>query len=50
MTEHNQTQGDLLVGELVSTFPASRPRRLSRKGQYVKLAPLSLIRHGNGLW
>ncbi len=50
MTEHEQTQGDLPVGELVSTFPASRPRRFSRKGQYVNLAPLSLVRHGNGLW
>jgi len=50
MTPHNQSQGDLPVGELVSTFAASRPRRLRRDGHYVNLAPLSLMRHGNALW
>jgi len=50
MTEHNQPIGDLPVGEVVSTFPASRPRRLRRSGHHVSLAPLSLMRHGNALW
>ena len=50
MTEQKQSQVDLPVGEPVSTFPATRPRRLSRNGQYVSLAPLSLTRHGNALW
>jgi RimJ/RimL family protein N-acetyltransferase len=50
MTAENQPLGDPPVGEAVSTFPASRPRRLRRNGQYVNLAPLSLMRHGNTLW
>ncbi len=38
------------VGEAVSTFAASRPRRATKTGRHVSLAPLNPTRHGNALW
>jgi RimJ/RimL family protein N-acetyltransferase len=49
MSPSDSTNG-LPLGEAVSTFPASRPRRTIKSGRHVSLTPLSASRHSNQLW
>lgn len=49
MSIHGTLHG-LPLGETVSTTPATRPRRTTKSGRYVSLAPLTPIRHASALF